>query len=389
MQNARTVALIVAAGRGVRAGDGLPKQYRPVGGMPMLRRSVLAFLNHPGIGAVRVVIHPDDEALYADAVVGLPLPAPSFGASTRQGSVLAGLKDIASNGGADHVLIHDAARPFVTAAVIDRTIAALGRAAGAVPALAITDSLRRGGTHIVDEIDRSDLYRVQTPQAFRFNDILAAHRMSAQEATDDAAVARAAGLAVAIVEGDEMNFKLTTPGDFVRADVLVAAAMTPRTGMGFDAHRFCDGDHVWLCGVAVPHDHSLVGHSDADVGLHALTDAILGAIGDGDIGQHFPPSDPQWRGVSSDRFVIHARDLVEARGGRIEHVDVTIICERPKVGPHRDAMRTRVADLLRLSPAAVSIKATTTEGLGFTGRSEGIAAQAVATVRLPSEGSAR
>ena len=389
MHNARTVALIVAAGRGVRAGGGLPKQYRPIGGVPVLRRSILAFLHHPNIDAVRVVIHPDDAALYAAATEGLVLAEPTAGASTRQGSVLAGLEAIAESDGAGRVLIHDAARPFVSTALIERTLAALDAAPGAVPGLAVTDSLRRGDTHIHDEVDRAGLYRVQTPQAFRFDDILAAHRAAAVEATDDAAVARAAGLAVAIVEGDEMNFKLTTPSDFARADSLLAAAMTSRTGMGYDVHRFGPGDHVWLCGVAIPHSQGLVGHSDADVGLHALTDAILGAIGEGDIGQHFPPSDPQWRGASSDRFLVHAYELVKARGGRVDHVDVTIICERPKVGPHRDAMRARVADLLRLPPAAVSIKATTTEGLGFTGRSEGIAAQAVATVGLPSEGSAR
>lgn len=375
------LALIVAAGRGQRAGAGVPKQYRRVGGQPVLRRTVQAFLDHPRVDGVHVVIHPDDRDLYETALAGLDLPPPIAGGATRQESVRLGLEAI----DCDAVLIHDAARAFVPAAVLDRVIDALATDAGAIPALPVSDSLRRGTSHVDSEVDRDGLYRVQTPQGFRFEAIRAAHRAAATEATDDAAVLRAAGGRVALVEGDEANMKLTSPGDFARAEAALAAAMTSRTGMGFDVHRFGPGDHLWLCGVKVPHSHGVIGHSDADVGLHALTDALLGAIGDGDIGQHFPPTDPQWKGASSDRFLAHAAALVATRGGRIDHVDVTIISERPKVGPHRDAMRQRIADILGLSIGAVSVKATTTEALGFTGRGEGIAAQAVATVRVPHE----
>ena len=375
------LALIVAAGRGQRAGEGVPKQYRRVGGKSVLRRTVQVFLDHPRIDGVRVVIHPDDRELYNAAVAGFDLPSPIAGGATRQESVRLGLEAI----DCDAVLIHDAARAFVSAALIDRVIEALATDEGAVPALPVSDSLRRGGSHVDAEVDREGLYRVQTPQGFRFDAIRAAHRASTAEATDDAAVLRAAGGRVALVEGDEANMKLTTPQDFARAEAALAAAMTSRTGMGFDVHRFGPGDHLWLCGVKVPHSHGVIGHSDADVGLHALTDAVLGAIGEGDIGQHFPPTDPQWKGASSDRFLAHAAHLVAARGGRIDHVDVTIVSERPKVGPHRDAMRQRIADILGLSIGTVSVKATTTEALGFTGRGEGIAAQAVATVRVPNE----
>lgn len=381
MPRPATLALIVAAGRGQRAGDGLPKQYRRVGGQAVLRRTVQAFLDHPRVDGVQVVIHPDDRDLYAAAVSGLALPSPILGGATRQESVRLGLEAVAC----DLVLIHDAARAFVSAAVIDRVIGALATDDGAVPALPVSDSLRRGGSHIDGEVDRDGLYRVQTPQGFRFDAILAAHRAVTTAATDDAAVLRAVGGRVALVEGDEANMKLTTPDDFRRAETALAAAMTSRSAMGFDVHRFGPGDHLWLCGVRVPHSHGVIGHSDADVGLHALTDALLGTIGDGDIGQHFPPTDMQWKGASSDRFLAHAAALVAARGGRIDHVDVTIISERPKVGPHRDAMRHRIAAILAIGVGAVSVKATTTEALGFTGRGEGIAAQAVATVRLPSE----
>lgn len=376
-----TLALIVAAGRGQRAGGGVPKQYRSVGGKAVLRRAVQAFLGHPRVDAVQVVIHPDDRDLYDAAVGDLALPAPIHGGATRQSSVRLGLEAIT----ADRVLVHDAARPFVPHDVIDRVLDALDADDGAIPAIAVSDSLRRGNTHVDDEIERDGLWRAQTPQGFRFEAIRAAHRAASVEATDDAAVLRAAGGRVALVEGDEINMKLTTPADFARAEAWLAAAMTSRTGIGFDVHRFGPGDHLWLCGLRIPHSQGLIGHSDADVGLHALTDAILGAIGEGDIGQHFPPSDPQWKGAASDRFLAHAASLVTARGGRIDHVDVTIIAERPKVGPHRDAMRQRIADILALPVAAVSVKATTTEALGFTGRGEGLAAQAVATVRIPSE----
>lgn len=381
MSRPATLALIVAAGRGQRAGDGTPKQYRRVGGLPVLRRTVQAFLDHPRVDGVQVVIHPDDRDLYDAALAGLALPAPIAGGATRQESVRLGLEAI----DAAHVLIHDAARAFVSPAIIDRVIDALAGDEGAVPALPVSDSLRRGASHIDTEVDREGLFRVQTPQGFRFEAIRDAHRTAVAGATDDAAVLRAAGGRVALVEGDEANVKLTTPGDFARAEALLGGAMTSRTGMGFDVHRFGPGDHLWLCGIKVPHSHGVIGHSDADVGLHALTDALLGAIGDGDIGQHFPPSDAQWKGASSDRFLAHAMGLVEARGGRIDHVDVTIISERPKVGPHREVMRQRIAAILGVGIRAVSVKATTTEALGFTGRGEGIAAQAVATIRLPAE----
>ena len=374
-----TIALIVAGGRGARAGDGVPKQYRPVGGVAVLRRTVEAFVAHPRIAAVRVVIHPDDRRLYDAAVAGLDLPPPVAGGATRQQSVLAGLEAIAGDG-ATHVLIHDAARPFVTAGMIDRVIAALADHDGATPALPVVDSLRSGTATADGEVDRARLHRVQTPQGFRLPAILAAHRAASGSETDDVAVARAAGLTVALVAGDEAAFKLTTPQDFARAAAVLAARMVPRSAMGFDVHRFGPGDHLWLCGVRVPHSHGLVGHSDADVGLHALTDALLGTIGAGDIGTHFPPSDPQWRGASSDRFLAHACTLVAAAGGVIDHLDLTIVAEAPKVGPHRAAFAARVREITGCP--SVSIKATTTEGLGFTGRGEGIAAQAVASVRV-------
>lgn len=380
-----TIALVVAAGRGVRAGEGLPKQYRRLAGKPVLRRSIEALASHPSVSGVRVVIGAGDRALYDEATHGLSLPAPVFGGATRQESVRLGLEAIARDGGCDRVLIHDAARPLVKGQLVDNVLRALDTDEGAIPALPVTDSLRRGDTHVEGEVERAGLHRVQTPQGFRFDAILAAHRTVTEDATDDAAVLRASGGRVALVAGDENNFKITRPEDFGRAEAILAAMMISRTGSGFDVHRFGPGDHVWLCGVRVPHDAGLIGHSDADVALHALTDALLGAIGEGDIGQHFPPSDPQWKGASSDRFLVHARDLVAVRGGIVDHVDLTLITERPKVGPHRDAMRARIAELLGLSMAAVSVKATTTEGLGFTGRREGIAAQAMATVRMPME----
>ncbi len=379
--------LIVAGGRGVRAGDGIPKQYRVVGGKAVLRHAVEAFASHSAVAAVQVVIHPDDATLYAAAIDGLDLPAPVAGGATRQASVLAGLAALHS---ATHVLIHDAARPFVTAGMIDRVVAALATYTGATPALPVVDSLRSGDATVDGEVDRSRLHRVQTPQGFAWPAIFAAHRAAdgprapgaqTTDASDDVAVARAAGIDVALVAGDEAAFKLTTPQDFARAEAMLAARMIPRSASGFDVHRFGPGDHLWLCGVRVPHSRGLIGHSDADVGLHALTDALLGTIGAGDIGTHFPPSDPQWRGASSDRFLAHACTLVRAAGGIIDHLDLTIIAEAPKVGPHRAAFAARVGEITGCP--SVSIKATTTEGLGFTGRSEGIAAQAVASVRLP------
>lgn len=382
-------ALIVAGGRGVRAGGGMAKQYRKLVGMPVLRRAALAFLADPRFRAVRVVIHPDDASLYADAVEGLDLLPPVPGGATRQESARLGLESLA-----DHdpplVLIHDAARPFVAADVLSRVLGALEAAPAAVPALPVVDTLKRavagpGGEALVGTtVGRAGLWRAQTPQGFRFRPILDAHRRFAgQGLTDDAAVAEAAGLAVALIEGDEDNVKLTTPEDFRRAERLLGAGAEIRVGSGFDVHRFGPGDTVMLCGVPVPHERGLDGHSDADVGLHALTDALLGAIADGDIGSHFPPSEPEWRGAASHLFVRHAAGLVQAKGGALVNADITLICERPKVGPHRPAMIAVVAEMLGVAASRVSIKATTTEGLGFTGRREGIAAQAIVSVRLP------
>lgn len=369
--------MVVAAGSGSRAGGELPKQYRPLGGKPLLAHA-LDRLQHPAIELVQVVIGEGQEEAYRAAVGERPLPAPAPGGATRRVSVVNGLAALAAHGAIDRVLIHDAARPFLPARVIDRLLHALDDSDGAVPALQVVDTLARATGTLGDAVPREDLVRVQTPQAFRFEAIQRAHAAwSGEEPTDDAQVARAAGLAVAVVEGDPALEKLTYETDLRRAE---AALLTPRVGFGFDVHTFAPGDGVRLGGIRVPHDRSLAGHSDADVVLHALTDAILGAIGAGDIGVHFPPSDPQWRGADSAVFLEHARALVEAGGGSIAHVDVTLICEAPRLGPYRDAMRARVGALLRLSPARVSIKATTTERLGFTGRGEGIAAQAVATV---------
>ena len=382
----KIVALVVAAGSGSRAGSGgVPKQYRRLGGKAVLAHAV-DHLRRAGATDIRVVIGRGQEALYAEAVGDRPLPPPILGGAERRVSVLKGLEAIAADGGADIVLIHDAARPFVYADVWERVIAAVEDHALAVPALGSVDTTARGRDTLGDPVDRTDLLRVQTPQGFRFDLILAAHRAWAGgEATDDAQIARAAGHEVAVVRGDSRLEKLTYEGDFTRAESVLAARMVSRTGLGFDVHAFADGETLWLGGVLIPHERGLKGHSDADVGLHAVTDALLGALGEGDIGTHFPPSDPQWRGAPSSRFVEHARALVEARGGRIDHVDLTLICEAPKIGPHRDAIRTRIAALLQVPEARISIKATTTERLGFTGRGEGIAAQAVATVRLEED----
>lgn len=380
-----TMALIVAAGRGVRAGGATPKQYRAVAGAPLLRLTANAFASHDKVDGVVVVIHPDDRALYESAVAGLELLPPALGGAARQDSVRLGLEAIADYE-PDIVLIQDAARPFADDALITRVIDALAVHDGAIPALGLSDTIKQAANGIITAtLPREALFRAQTPQGFRYRSILEAHRSHAgQSLTDDASVAEAAGLKVAIVAGNEANMKVTEPGDFARAESRLGGGDFV-FGQGFDVHGFEPGDHVWLCGVRVPHTHKLQGHSDADAGLHALTDAILGAIGAGDIGMHFPPTDPKWKGAASDRFLTHALSLVEAQGARLVHVDVTIICERPKVGPHRDEMVARLSELLRLPSARVSIKATTTEGLGFTGRREGIAAQAVATVQLKRE----
>jgi 2-C-methyl-D-erythritol 4-phosphate cytidylyltransferase / 2-C-methyl-D-erythritol 2,4-cyclodiphosphate synthase len=382
---ASCIALVVAAGRGTRLGGPLPKQYLPLAGRPLLCHSLETLAAHPGIAAVRVVFNPDDRTHYAAATRGLDLMEPVAGGAARQDSVRLGLESLAVEP-PDRVLIHDGARPFLDIATVDRVLAALDDADGAIPALALSDTVKRGENgRVLETVDRRLLWRAQTPQAFRFDAILAAHRAArGSELSDDAAVAERAGLAVRLVAGSEGNFKVTTNEDFFRAEQMLAARTGDiRTGQGFDVHAFGAGDHLWLCGVKIAHEQGLVGHSDADVGLHALTDAILGALGAGDIGMHFPPSDPQWRGAASHRFLRHAADLVAAAGGSIAHADVTIIGERPKVGPHRDAMVARIAEILAIDRRRVSVKATTTEKLGFTGRGEGIAAQAVATIRLP------
>lgn len=382
---ASCVALVVAAGRGTRLGAPLPKQYLPLAGKPLLRYSLETLARHPAIGHVRVVFNPDDGAHYDAASRGLDLLPPVPGGAARQDSVRLGLESL-DGLKTERVLIHDGARPFVDAATIDRVLAALDQAPGAIPALPLRDTVKRGTDGVVtDTVDRSSLWRAQTPQGFHYRPILAAHRAAAgSDLSDDAAVAERAGLAVRLVAGSEENFKVTTGDDLLQAERLLAARQADiRTGQGFDVHAFGPGDHVWLCGVKVPHAQGLVGHSDADVGLHALTDAILGALGAGDIGMHFPPGDAKWRGAPSHLFLRHAADLVAAAGGSIAHVDVTLVCERPKIGPHRDAMVARMAEILGIEKRRVSVKATTTEKLGFTGRGEGIAGQAVATLRLP------
>jgi len=383
------IALIVAAGRGTRFGGPLPKQYALLDGMPVLRRTLLAFRDVPGITGLRVVIAAGDDAPYDAAVAGLNLPPPVPGGGSRQQSVLNGLEALSADP-PDLVAIHDAARPFVRAADIAACLSAVAvpGIGGAVLGIPLADTLKRvgGGNAITETVPRRDLWRAQTPQVFRFAELLAAHRAAASLAaaeatalTDDAAVAERAGLKVVMVAGSEDNRKITT------ADDLHSSAMETRTAFGFDVHGFSAGDAVMLGGVAIPHSQALAGHSDADVALHALTDAVLGTIGAGDIGKHFPPSDPQWRGVSSDRFLRHAVELVAARRGRIVHLDLTIVCEAPKVGPHRDAMARSIAHIAGITADRVSVKATTTEGLGLTGRREGIAAQAVATVELPRD----
>ena len=380
------IALIVAAGRGTRVGGPLPKQYRSIGGEPVLRRTIQAFHRHLRVNHVRVVIRGQDRPLYDAATAGLALLPPVEGGETRQESVHRGLESLTELA-PGHVLIHDGARPFVTSAVIDRVLDGLARFPGAIAALPLTDTIKRtatGETTIQETVDRRGLWRAQTPQGFRFAAILAAHRAAvAADLTDDAAVAAQADLDVVMVPGSEENAKITTDEDLRRAERAADAALELRVGQGFDVHRFAPGDSVQLCGVRIPHDRSLEGHSDADVGLHAATDAILGALAAGDIGQHFPPNDPRWRGSDSALFLRHAANLVSQAGGRVVHVDVTLICEAPRIDPHREAMVRRLGDILGLEPSRCSVKATTTERLGFTGRGEGIAAQAVATVWVP------
>ncbi|SDD74332.1 bifunctional 2-C-methyl-D-erythritol 4-phosphate cytidylyltransferase/2-C-methyl-D-erythritol 2,4-cyclodiphosphate synthase [Rhodospira trueperi] len=381
----KRVALVVAAGRGYRVGGQLPKQYLTLGGRPILRHCLATFAAHPDISAVRVVIHPDDRPLYEQAARGLDLLEPVPGGAERQDSVRLGLESLEGLA-PDQVLIHDAARPFLTMDVIDRVIAALDTHAGAIPALPQADTLKRadddGG--IAGTVDRAGLWRAQTPQGFRFGPIMQAHRAAAgQTLTDDAAVLEATGQTVVLTPGAEDNAKITTLEDLHRAERRFQGPGEIRVGHGFDVHACGPGDHVVLGGVRIPHTQGLVGHSDADVALHALADAIYGAIAAGDIGRHFPPTDARWKGAPSDVFLRHAGGLVEALGGRIVNLDLTLICERPKIGPHRAAIVARVAEILGLSGGRVSVKATTSERLGFTGRGEGLAAQATATVMLP------
>jgi 2-C-methyl-D-erythritol 4-phosphate cytidylyltransferase / 2-C-methyl-D-erythritol 2,4-cyclodiphosphate synthase len=389
-------ALIVAAGRGARArrGDDGPKQYVEIGGRAVLAHAVAAFAAHPRVTHIQVVIHADDRGAY-DAALGnlAQVPkvlSPVIGGATRQLSVLAGLEAL-ERAAPLNVLIHDAARPFISAAVINRVIAALAHASGAIAALPLADTLKRAGAAglIAETVPRANLWRAQTPQGFRITEILAAHRAAAAtghtDFTDDAAVAEWHGIAVQLVMGDPAAAKLTTPEDIDMAELQHAARVPTemRIGQGFDVHSFTIGDHVWLCGVKVPHTHGVEAHSDGDVALHALTDALLGAIADGDIGQHFKNTDPRWRGASSDQFLADAVRRVAALGGRIVNVDVTILSEAPKIAGHRDAMRTRMAEILGLSISRVGLKATTTEQLGSIGRREGLAAMAVALVEVP------
>jgi 2-C-methyl-D-erythritol 4-phosphate cytidylyltransferase/2-C-methyl-D-erythritol 2,4-cyclodiphosphate synthase len=383
-------AVVVAAGRGERAGGGVPKQYREIAGEPMIRGTLAGLLHHPRIDAVQAVIHPGDEVTYRKAVAGLQnLLEPVAGGATRQASVRAGLEALVDRA-PDIVLIHDAARPFFTSGLVERAIAAGLSVKAAIPGIAVADTVKEIDTAatVTATLDRSRLRVVQTPQAFAFDLILDAHRRAAAAGldhfTDDAALAEWAGHRVSVFEGETGNVKVTTNEDFARAEILHLAKLSDiRTGNGFDVHAFAPGDHVMLGGISIPHSHGLTGHSDADVALHALVDAILGALADGDIGSHFPPSDPQWKGAASDRFLAFACERVRARGGMIAHLDVTIVCEAPRVSPHRDAMRARIADIAGIPASRVAVKATTSEKLGFTGRGEGMVAMATATVRLP------
>jgi 2-C-methyl-D-erythritol 4-phosphate cytidylyltransferase / 2-C-methyl-D-erythritol 2,4-cyclodiphosphate synthase len=382
-------AVVVAGGRGLRAGGDLPKQYRQIFGEPVIRPSLAALASHAGVSLVQPVIHADDAALFRAASAGISLLPAVPGGATRQDSVRAGLEALQPHD-PQLVLVHDAARPFASQALIARAIA-VGRASGAaVPVLAVADTVKTvdAAGCVTGTIDRVHLRTVQTPQAFGFAALLDAHRRAKaagrDDFTDDAALAEWAGLKVMTFEGEAENVKLTTDGDFVRAEAAKLAALSDvRTGFGFDVHSFGAGDHVMLGGVRIPHPRGLSGHSDADVVLHALVDAILGALADGDIGVHFPPGDPQWRGASSDRFLAFAAERVRGRGGRIAHLDVTIVCEAPRIGPHRDAMRARIAEIADVAIERVAVKATTSEKMGFTGRGEGMAAFANATVRLP------
>ncbi|QUD88875.1 bifunctional 2-C-methyl-D-erythritol 4-phosphate cytidylyltransferase/2-C-methyl-D-erythritol 2,4-cyclodiphosphate synthase [Phenylobacterium montanum] len=380
-------AVIVAAGSGSRAGQGRPKQWLSLGGKPILRWSAEALLT-AGAARLVVVIPSGDEPLAVEALAGLKGWTTAQGGAVRAQSVLSGLNALADRPADEPVLVHDAARPFVTAHHVRDLLAALETADGALPALAVADTLkRRGDDGTLITVSREGLWRAQTPQAFRRSRLLAAYAAwpaDRGEPTDEAGVVEQAGGRVALTPGDQRLMKLTYPEDFAMAEAFAAETRVTVIGQGFDAHRFGPGDEVWLCGVKIAHTQRLIGHSDADAGLHALTDALLGAIGEGDIGDHFPPTDPKWKGAASALFLEHAARLVRAKGGRIDNVDVTLICERPKIKPHRAAMRAKLAELLGLPEARVSVKATTTEQMGFTGREEGLAAQAICAVSLPA-----
>jgi 2-C-methyl-D-erythritol 4-phosphate cytidylyltransferase/2-C-methyl-D-erythritol 2,4-cyclodiphosphate synthase len=382
----KVTALIVAAGLGERFGGSLPKQYQDLAGSPILRRAVMAFLTHPRISQVQVVIHSSHRPLYDTATDGLDLPEPIMGGATRQDSVRLGLEAIEKQK-PDLVLVHDAARPLIDAETIANVCDALNTHPAVIAAKPLVDTLKRGKDGIIETtIERANLWQAHTPQGFHYKAILEAHRKAqGQSLTDDAAVAEKAGMQVALVQSNPDNLKLTNPDDLDRARRLLGMGALPdvRTGFGFDVHRFVKGDHMTLCGHRFAHDQSLEGHSDADAGLHALTDAILATFGAGDIGMHFPPSDPKWKNADSTHFLRHALDLLHQRGGALSHIDITIICERPKIGPQREAMRARLSELLKLAHERISVKATTTEQLGFTGRGEGIAVQAVVTARFP------
>jgi 2-C-methyl-D-erythritol 4-phosphate cytidylyltransferase/2-C-methyl-D-erythritol 2,4-cyclodiphosphate synthase len=374
-------ALIVAAGTGERLGGGIPKQYRSIGGKPLLRWAVEPFLQHSAVKNVRVVIGAGQEELAAAALTGVSIGPLIEGGAERADSVRAGLGEIQS----DAILVHDAARPFCPPGVIDRLVASLEFYDGAAPALVVGDTLARATDQLGEPVDRTHLVRIQTPQAFRTEALRKAYaNWSGPAPTDETTVLRAAGMSVAAVAGDPALDKLTSSEDWARAEQWLAGALVPRTGMGFDVHAFAGEGPIMLGGVEVPHSRGLSGHSDADVVLHAITDALLGAAGLGDIGEYFAPSDPRWKGASSDLFLAHATSLLRERGAILDHVDCTIIGEEPRIGPWRDAIRSRIAEILGIDLAQVSVKATTTDGLGFTGRREGLAAQAVANIRLGS-----
>lgn len=390
----KTVALIVAAGTSQRMGGGKPKQYRDIAGKSVLRRSVEIFLQHPLVDAVQVVIHPAYQAEYEKATQGLALLPPSFGGATRQESVHKGLENLADLFPLQ-VLVHDAARCFVDAEVITRVIESLANKTAVLPVMPLPDTIKKveNGT-VTATIPRENMFTAQTPQGFDFNTLLALHRSpSAADATDDAMLAEAAGIQVECVAGNEKNFKITQEDDWMRAERLATQALEYRTGSGFDVHKlvaFPDATPlaeqvVHICGVKISHKQGLEGHSDADVGLHALVDALLGALALGDIGTHFPPSDPQWKGADSSRFVTYCREKMAERGAKLVNADITLICEAPKIGPHRQAMQSRVADLLHVATHRINVKATTSEELGFTGRREGIAAQAVVSIAIQED----